>query len=313
MYGMYELENIPAGIGHLYAHKAGFHDIHADYEVLPGFNLQDIPMVPISLGVVMGQVKTPYGACIQGALVRLTYKNLHGNYAWKFAYSVNEGKFCFGDIPPGPYAVQSFAPGWLPGTAIGTVFEGCIEEEELYMAPTDETGTLEGWAVDFEGNPVPYAFAYVEYIGFKHVLSGWTIADENGHFLVEGIYYGPYAIRVESAAFLPGWAFSDILPNEEDDFLKVVYPYNPLLSGALTGTVYDAAGAPIPYAIVGCYAAADPNISYKTITDADGHYVFPLLPPTVYNVFAVEEGIGVGYGFDEVITGQETIVDIILE
>lgn len=313
IYGMYELLAIPAGIGHLYAHEDGFHDFHLNKLVGPGFNGQDIPMIPISMGVVMGDVSTTDGYKVIGALVRLTHKNIQGDYEWKFAYTVNEGRFCFPDIPPGTYAVQAFAPGWHPATAIGTVFEGYIEEENLIIFPTDETGTLEGWAVDFEGDGVPYAFAYVELIGFKNVLAGWTIADENGHFYVEGLPFGAYAIRVESAAFLPDWTFADILPNEDGDFLRILYPYNPYLSGSMTGIVYDANGEPVPNAIVRIWAAVNPNVSFMTLTNASGHYEFPFLPPTIYNAVAVDDDGDAGYGWDEVTLGVETVLDIHIE
>jgi len=313
VYGMYELLAIPAGVGHLYAHEDGFHDFHHNMMINPGFNAMDIPMVPIASGVVMGDVQTPDGYKVIGALVRLTFVNIHGNHEWRFAYTVNDGKFCFADIPPGSYAVQAFAPGWHPAIAIGTVFEGNIEEEHLVIYQTEETGTLEGWAVDFEGGPVPFAFAYVELIGYKNVLAGWMIADENGYFHVQGLPYGAYAIRVESAAFLPDWTYTDILPGDDGDFLKVLYPYNPLLSGALTGTVYDSNSEPEPYAMVRIYAAVDPNISYFTLTNAAGVYMFPWLPPTIYNAIAIGENDEVGYGWDEVTLGGETVLDIHIE
>ncbi len=314
IYGMYELLDIPAGLGHLYAHKTGYHDINANLIIQPGFNGLDIGMTPIAMGAVVGQVFTPYGYKVIGALVRLTYVNQNGDHEWKFMYTGDQGQFGFGNVSPSTYAVQAFAPGWTPAIAIGTVWEGTIQEEVLVIDQTDETGLLEGWAVDYEGQPVPYAFGYVEYIGFKSYLSGWAIADENGHFEVDGIPYGPYAIHIESAAFFPApWEYADILPTEDGDFLSVLFPYNPALAGSMTGTVYGIGGDIEPYAIVGCYVMGDSSISYKALADENGHYVFPYLPPTVYNAFAVDGELNAGYGFDEVFTGMETVLDLHIE
>jgi hypothetical protein len=312
VYGMYELNDIPAGIGQLYGYKAGYHDFILDLFVAPGVNNQDFPMIPIELGAVTGEVTALDGTPLAGALVRLTYPKLEGGYDWAFTYTEEEGYFAFGDIPPGSYVVQSFIPGWHPGIAIGTVFEGQVDHKELLMWWTEERGTLEGWAVSFDGEPVSYAFGYVSYIGFDEEVSGWTMADENGHFLVEDVPFGPYAIHVESAVFLPDWAFSDILPEVEEEFLTILYPFDPNLAGALMGTVYDAHGAPVPGSLVGCWALGDESLSFKTFTDDQGQYLFPLLPPTVYGALALHPEKGVGSGLGEVFTSQETIVDIFL-
>ncbi len=313
VYGMYELLNIPAGIGHLYAHLGGYHDFNMNKMVNPGFNAQDIPMIPINLGAVMGQVKTPDGKLVQGAVVRLTFKNLNGQWAWAFTYSGEQGQFGFGDIPPTEYVVQSFGPGWYPGMAAGTVHEGEIQNETLVMYPTEETGVLEGWAVDYDGNPVPYAWAYVYLIGFDKQLAGWTFADEFGHFNVAGLPYGAYAIRVETAQFLPEWTYLDILPNEKDTFLQILHQIHPDYAGALSGTIYGTDGEPEPHAYVGCYAAVNPDISFKIFSDENGDYLFPFLPATVMDVWAATTDGDYGTGFDEIVIGETAELDIFLE
>jgi hypothetical protein len=312
IYGMYELEDIPAGPGFLYGHKQGFHDVYEEVVVEEGFNEFDFYMIPIDLGTVKGEVKTPEGDPVAGAFVRLTYTMLNGDFGWMFTYSGAEGEFAFGDVPPGPYAAQSFIPGWHPGFAAGTVFECQVSFEELWMWPTQETGVIEGWALDFNGDPVPYAFGFVTYLGFHDEVSAWTIADENGHFYIEDVPFGAYAVHVETAVFLPSWTFVDILPSSNEDFLTILYPFDPNLAGALAGTVFDTLGEPVAGAIVGCWSLQYEEVSYKTFSDGHGDYVFPLLPPLCYAVFALGEA---GFALDtaEVITGQQTWLDLYLE
>jgi hypothetical protein len=313
IYGAFELNEIPAGVGLLYAHKGGFHDLFEERILDPGVNIQDLLMVPVELGAVLGTVLTPEGDPVADALVRITHLDGSGDQVQGYAYSNNEGLFGFNDLAPGPYVVQSFLPGLHPGAAAGTVFEGTVQEETLFMWPTSETGTLEGWAVDYDGDPVPHAFGYFTYIGFDHLVSGWAVADASGHFVIEGVPFGAYGVRVESAAFLPDWALSDILPTGGDDFLKILYPFQPHMAGVLSGTVTDSAGHPVPYAVVGCCALEDPEISYKTFTDGDGHYCFPLLPPLVFGAFGYHPDLGFGAGFDQIYTGEMTVLNLTLE
>jgi hypothetical protein len=120
-------------------------------------------------------------------------------------------------------------------------------------------------------------------------------------------------VRIESAAFLPGQAFSDILPNENNDFLEILYPFDPSLSGALAGTVVDGNVVPQPFAIVGCFAAGNPDLAFKTFANENGQYIFPILPPLVYGAFAFHPMAGFGSGFDQVFIGEVTILDIVLD
>jgi hypothetical protein len=65
--------------------------------------------------------------------------------------------------------------------------------------------------------------------------------------------------------------------------------------------------------VVGCWALEDENVSFKTFSDGNGNYIFPFLPPAVYGAIAVHGQAGIGSGFDEVIQGETTILDIVLE
>jgi len=85
--------------------------------------------------------------------------------------------------------------------------------------------------------------------------------------------------------------------------------------GAIVGTITDQSGAVIPGANIRAVCVKGPNIDfvYEAVTDEDGRYVLPLLPPGTYDIgvqvpgfrVALREGV-------QIIPAKATVADIVL-
>jgi uncharacterized protein YfaS (alpha-2-macroglobulin family) len=85
------------------------------------------------------------------------------------------------------------------------------------------------------------------------------------------------------------------------------------IRGALTGTVTDSSGALVPGASV-TVTNKDTNISDTAVTNAQGTYTFPLVPPGTYQITAELQGFK-KYVRDGIVVdvAQTTRVDIPLQ
>ncbi len=187
IFGIFELEAIPVGYGTIHAERYYFYPVEFQMEVNSGLNLVPVIMLLIEQSTVHGHVVNAEGEPINGAVVRLAVYEKANEYPVVYGkHSGPGGYFSFEDLLPGPYLLQSFMPGLIPATELGTILPGTLIEETLVMYP-GVGGHVHGWAIDWEGEPIPGAIVQLRYIGTDVGIAVAT--DEYGYWELNGITY----------------------------------------------------------------------------------------------------------------------------
>jgi len=311
IFGIFELEAIPVGVGHIKMERDFFYTVEGDIQVHSGVNPIGIITQLIEQSTVHGHVVNEAGQPMNGVLVRLAVWDNQGEYPMVYGrISGPGGYFHFEDLLPGAYLIQGFQPGYYPAYESGFILPGTLHEETLVMVP-GSGGHAFGWIKTIFEVPVPGAVVVLDYIGDDLAIA--TVADDNGWYEFPGIPFGACAITAYSAENLPKTGSWDVLPNENEGLGIFVWPMpEDAPTGEVFGTLLDSSDQPIPYSLVWIYNMANPAVSFMMMADENGEYSFPNVLAGTNGGWGIANGYIADDGYVEVIEGEEAELNFTL-
>jgi hypothetical protein len=188
-----------------------------------------------------------------------------------------EGRVAFAAIPTAQGSITVTAAGYAPVHV--PITPALLVGNRRHVTVLLQRGlVVRGRVVDPRGAPVSGASVFVSSsagtIGLQpDELASAVTADGRGEFELHG--RSPFYVKAVASGFLP--AVSKLVPaTQNSDVEDVVLA---LASGArITGTVVDAAGAPVASARVTAVVPPRSGAIATTITGADGGFAFDHLP-----------------------------------
>lgn len=170
----------------------------------------------------------------------------------------------------------------------------------ISSTPPEGPGRIEGTLVDIQQNPSGPGTVFLERVTWKPTehppasTDRWsTTADDKGNFFFERLPYGDYALA----------ALGNNRASAEDAFLRAARPTDKVELmmvpiSPLTGKIEDNTGSPISNAVIYPVAhALYPTMEFphifgalaRTLSNPDGTFQFPALPPGGIKFFVVVE------------------------
>ena len=160
-------------------------------------------------------------------------------------------------------------------------------------------GSIAGVVTDSAGAPLQGVYVY------SAPGNGYAYTAADGSYRVGGLSAGSYQIRFYGSGTLLGEWFDDAAGQATAAVIDVaageaVVGVDASLSegGSLTGTVSDAAGAPLQGVYITASNAAIGS-ARGAYTDSAGEYVFDQLAPGTYTVYFYGSGQNLGEWFDD--------------
>ncbi len=220
-----------------------------------------------------------------------------------FTTTDGAGNYSVSDLAPGNYDVTATAEGYQSKTVGASVITNTttIVDFALDQPP----GAIAGTVTDAStGNPIPGATI--------NILQGTTLitsilTDTNGQYSISEFAPGNYTVIASAPNFSAAVAGATVTAGNTTtvNFALLANP------GSISGTVTDAATTnPIPGATVQVRNSF--VVIATALTDANGNYNFPNLPPDTYSVTASAPGFQREVKIATVITNQVTVVNFAL-
>jgi len=308
IFGIFELEAIPVGSGFIQARHDYFYDVGGYIDVHAGLNAIGVIMHIIEQSTVHGQVVNAAGDPVNGVVVRLEIYELGGDYTAQYMkLSGPGGYFHFEDLLPGAYILKGFMPGAFPAYAWGNILPGSLIEETLVLY-AGTGGHAFGYVINAFSEPVEGAIAILGYINAD--LNIASVTNEDGYWELQGIPYGACVIRIESPQYLPKSGYYEVLPDENEGLLAVVFPPVGLPTGSLGGTVFDSSSDVVPQTLVWVYNLANPDaLSFMTLANDLGEYYFPNVIAGTNGGWAIKDGFLPDDAYIEITEGEHSVLN----
>lgn len=264
--GKFELPALAAGSYRFSASAPGYAPGTSPPIAIDGRHVRDDVELRLDRGAsVAGVVRTPDGATVAAALVRVVGK---GSVDWRMtrqAYTDDAGAFRIDGLPR--RAVEVVAWHARGASALTPVDLVATPEAQVDLT-LDLTGAIAGTVVDRAGEPVGDAQLIAEpvWTGALGESDAWTargiqaaIADSGGAFRFDGLPDGAYQLRVArpGASEAALWLSTPTSARTGDTSLKIVLPGDGTVTGKVAlpdgkapATFLIAIGAarPVPFA-----------------------------------------------------------------
>ncbi|HUT24382.1 MAG TPA: carboxypeptidase-like regulatory domain-containing protein [Sumerlaeia bacterium] len=260
----------------------------------------------------------------------------------------DKGKYAIGDLGPGVYLLIAFHPAYFPEAEMPRVEEGVATTLNFALEPVGQAapGAIAGQVTDAETES-PIAGALV-YYGPNLVCEGapnWALrnadqsiphvrTDGQGRYLIDPLRPAPYHLLVRAEGYEPAHKDVQVVSNVTTVADFALEPHVSPPPGAVQGKVLDAVtsqpivSARIYYgALIGpdgtpewwCATASGseptsepPNISF-VVTDENGEYAIPSLPPLTYHLEVRADGYCPQHRRVEVESGQTSTANFALQ
>lgn len=238
---------------------------------------------------LVGKVVDERGNGVAGARVSLAGRS-------EAAITESDGRFRFGRLPPGTYAlIVSAWSHYVPFRDSTRVQRGRLTEVELTV-PEMRTGTIQGRVTSEVGADLPNAFVIV--IGAR--VAGQT--DRSGRFWVQDVPIGVHSLRAMLAGFEEVGRESIGVSEGDTTTVDFRLPPTPVKlmpdgTGTIQGMVVGDDGRGLQYANVIVVTART-----GAQTDSKGHFRIIRVPIGTHTVrvrmvgFATEDRMGVHVG-----------------
>ncbi|MFQ3545546.1 carboxypeptidase regulatory-like domain-containing protein [Halobacillus rhizosphaerae] len=286
-FGDYALSNLPPGNHQVIVSAPGFATVVGGIILTPGEQLNNVNFVLTpNPGNIQGQVTDlTSGLPIIGAV---TVARTVGGIPVIVASVVTDGNgnYMIGGLAPGSYSISSSAAGYAINAVGALVESGQTTTVDIALSPA--AGSISGVVTDEEGMPILNSFIEIKVFDQAGNLIQTVLADSQGEFLISGLSPGTYQLSITATNFA-GATVGAFVEAGETTFLFVPLSPNP---ARIIGEVFDADTlAPISGAIVSVTDVNGLPIT-NTVTDENGNFSIPGLPPTTVIVSAVAPGYG---------------------
>jgi hypothetical protein len=290
--------------------------------------VQDIALEPLTFGSVDGLVTDAVtGLPIAGARVML--RPVHdadtgGDWHWLSAVTGDDGMYFIENVLAGEYEATARAFGYLPNEPVlVSVSEGATSTVDLALDPL-AFGSAEGTVTDaVTGDPIDGARVSLTRNwpgdGSEDQPDwGWhhAVTDENGFYRFDQVEVSAYTVTASANGYIRGEAEIEVLDGQTT---VTDLALSPLAFGSVEGTVTGAANSePIERALVVILPNWMERIGehdgwWMARTDENGFYRFDEVPADNYRMMVFARRF-IRAGADvEVLEGQTTTVDFVLE
>jgi hypothetical protein len=247
--------------------------VHASYA---GVTLTAQVEVTPAPSILVGYVSSTDRQAIPGAVVGIDNAASGGEINVQLLTG-DDGGYTTPTLPPGTYAVEVTASGYVTATGDVVISEGVPTTELDWTLEPQLPATVAGTVTDADLTPIPGAQVLLVQKDKAQRLT--TTTDDSGNYslTVPIQYTGGYWLRVTATGYTEGFLDFEI-PNGSD--LTENFTISKL--GLLDGLVTDAhTAAPIAAAYIrASVTAPDPwtPTSITTAVDATGHYQLQLPP-----------------------------------
>ena len=286
-------------------------DVHPP-EIMPGIDFYLEPLIQGN-GTISGHVTVEgtQGEPIPGAII---FANLIGNpFYSQITYADENGRYTFDRLRPGEYVVSAEAE-WFFGETYDNVpiFEQG-NATPVAVADGENTpdidfslsrgGTISGQIVNQDGEPITNAEVWAYPLNEqgdpdRPEYYGYSTTDENGNYLVSGLFEGDYVVQVHIYnQFYSMVRWYDNADRVEDATpVSVVFEENTpgidftvdvsMDTGNLSGLIQYENGSAVLSAQVRLESLTNPAFYYYITAqpDADGKYRFTEVPEGTYRV-----------------------------
>ncbi|SFS43689.1 carboxypeptidase regulatory-like domain-containing protein [Marininema halotolerans] len=244
--------------------------IRSDQETVVNFSLSPNP------ASIQGIITDINGTPITGGNNAIRVINSGGALV-AMSFSDINGQYLFNQLAPGNYNVIVCAPGFQVAGGSVTLTPG--EEETLNFQLFPNPGSIQGSVLSTSGTPLSGAILRIT--DKNGVLIAYTLADENGVFMVNELPPGEYTINAHANLF-QNQIIGAIVNSDVMTLTQIVLQPNP---GTLQGTVSPATNGTLVKMYTG------DNIFLVTlVTDPNGHFFITGLAPGNYILTATQPG-----------------------
>jgi 5-hydroxyisourate hydrolase-like protein (transthyretin family) len=208
------------------------------------------------------------------------------------------GQFTFSNLAPDTYRAVVNAEGFSSQSATFTVLPD--QTTSLSFILTPEPGTLTGTVSDaVTGNPIPQVTIQVRYLSPTGPVIASTLTDEEGVYITQGVYSGPYTVVAFTNADFGSSSASVFVPANDTrvvDFALEPFP------ATVEGTIRSESGEPLVNAAVTLLDVygftvrvvnTDSNGFYRVEGFTEGQYlVTAIIPDYQRQRVSIEPGPG---------------------
>ncbi|QHE62502.1 hypothetical protein FHE72_16855 [Rossellomorea vietnamensis] len=185
------------------------------------------------------------------------------------------GQYTFNNLAPGTYQVRSFAANYSSTTVSSIVTAGNTTITNLFLDPNP--GSIQGTVIDAD-TMTAISGASVQAVNNQNVVVASTTSNGSGQYSFTSLTPGSYSLIFTANGYATQTLGAIVVSNT----VTIVDASLSRLAGALVGTIQDPNSAAIPGATVTVFQN---NIQISTVvTDANGQYMVPGLPPGSYSV-----------------------------
>jgi RNA polymerase sigma-70 factor (ECF subfamily) len=249
-----------------------------------------------------GRVMDARGLAVEGADVQALFAGQWFGFddmRVRSATSDAEGRFVLPHLPPGSVVLHAWKSGQLDSEKLElTVVENRIHDAiELQLA---EGASLAGRVRWEDGSPAPDALVRAEFdpayragdssLNARRGARGSARSDEHGHFAIEGLGRGPFAVRVETPTHAA--RRDDVAPGTLDLELVLRPPLG--LPGRVVAAGGDAVqrfGVHAVRIVRGALGDMGMRREHRLFHDPDGRFLFEDLIEGDWEVYAEAPGL----------------------
>ncbi len=273
------------------------------------------PGSAVLMGRVAGRLPGQDPRPLPGA--RVSLRSPDAGRPPRLAYTGLDGSYFFVNVPPGAYGVKAEKPGFVPVLEPVLLPENghVIKDFMLILPPPPTPGRIFGHvARPAEGGPQPLPGATVTLTRPNKPIAA-TQSGPDGAYEFPEVAPGEYVLRVTKEGFQPAMVPVAVPPGGEvqRDFLlqPVAPPQGGVLDGVVRAPTPSGELLPLPDAVV---RVRLPNGTVRAaMTNAQGHYAMPNLPPGTSNAVATKAGFQPAEATVTIVAGQVTHCDFLLQ
>ncbi|MED4051937.1 carboxypeptidase regulatory-like domain-containing protein [Priestia megaterium] len=210
------------------------------------------------------------------------------------------GNYTVTGLQPGSYAITGSATDFALNTVGAIVVSDQVTQADITLSPL--VGTISGSIIDIQGSPVTGSNIQVRVFDQSGLLLQTLVAQSDGSFLINNLSPGSYQLTILAPNF-EATTISGVVAADQITTLNVPLTPNP---GTVRGQVInEVTGNPIVNAIVSITNINGLPIG-STVTDSNGNFSIPNLPPTNVTVSAIASDFG-SSSRSVILTSGETV------